>query len=469
MTFPRGKQIKLSKYCYRMNNACGQRNFRKAGDYFNHLKFHAMTGGAGGDISQENKDLLTAIGAKLASVVGELGRLQTELDRVNQDLAVAKSGVATATSAQAAAVAVGDSQQVQELNKEIAQLKQEIAQLQSEKASIESQITTLTVENTQLKAERDDIQGRYNALDAKTNAMNDEYKKGLGIGRQFLDAPSSADLNAIQVNSTEYENATEALDYLKQIRQAVEEKLDAIKQSGVKTAEAQAAKAELDRMKTNTEEQIKDLNQQLLASQSKVTEVEGELVDAKDNFVKERADAKKAFDESVDSTNTADNTSFNTALMSINDKLQEVIDNYTKAAAVAPTPTSAASSAPTSAASSTAAPTTQTQTQPQTPTAAESKVETVASSTASGEKAVAPGMGQTPQQVIKIGSTVRVVNNKSIGKNSGYPRNFNIKTSADTVEGIVISNPDSSGNVTVKTEGNKSFITPLTNLELVSK
>jgi predicted nucleic acid-binding Zn-ribbon protein len=473
MTFPRGKQIKLSKYCYRMNNACGQRNFRKAGDYFNHLKFHAMTGGAGGgEISRANEDLLIKIGKDLAFVVGELRKLQAELAQVNQELEDTRSSLGDTKRAQSKAVAVGDTEKVQELDAKIAQLELKITQLETEKAALTDQIKSLTDENAQLKTEMGVLQGRFDALDAKTQLMNREYAAANAIGAQYLVAADSTTLNNIPVNPNDYQNATEALDYLKQIKAAVEEKLKAIEESGVKTAEAQAATVQLDKMRADTEKEIADLNKQLLASQGRIVEVEGELDDEKKVNTKLLEDNTKL----ETSTNTKDNDSFNAELTKINYKLQEVIDNYKAAPVKASSSQAAASPIVSSIPSPSTSPKgalTSTSTTGTDPTAAAQEKSNV-NPPPIGAKEAVQGMGPTPKQVVTEptqtigkGSKVLVKDNTKIGKNTNYPKGFNIRESTDKVEGTVSNDPDISGNVTVQTGQNKSITTNISNLVLV--
>ena len=46
MTFSEQKKNKLYKYCYKMNKACVKKDINKVSNYFNHLKYHIMTGGS---------------------------------------------------------------------------------------------------------------------------------------------------------------------------------------------------------------------------------------------------------------------------------------------------------------------------------------------------------------------------------------------------------------------------------------
>jgi len=45
MGYTEQQKNKISKYYYRMNKACNQQNVTKISNYFDHLKYHVMTGG----------------------------------------------------------------------------------------------------------------------------------------------------------------------------------------------------------------------------------------------------------------------------------------------------------------------------------------------------------------------------------------------------------------------------------------
>ena len=77
------KNNKLSKYCYKMNKACGEKDIPKLSNYFNHFKYHIMTGGT---INNEINTLIGSIQTGIDKINNEKNTYKSELDRLSNKL-----------------------------------------------------------------------------------------------------------------------------------------------------------------------------------------------------------------------------------------------------------------------------------------------------------------------------------------------------------------------------------------------
>lgn len=177
---------KISKYCYRMNKACNQRNASKVSEYFNHLKYHVMYGGATPeDVNQAIQSISESIEKitngidipKIQDFKKELEDSKKEEQEINNALnnaasTLQKDGEGEAVDALVSEVREGDtpgainnlvaiiedlkdqgagnSEIVKNLNEEIAKLREDAAlfQIQLKQAKDESDNGKQDVENT---------------------------------------------------------------------------------------------------------------------------------------------------------------------------------------------------------------------------------------------------------------------------------------------------------------------------------
>lgn len=151
---------KIHKYCYRMNKACDNKDINKVSDYFNHLKYHVMTGGV--DIDE----LLNQL--KVSTT--QLQTLPVEIDkRLNNLKNDADNAVRYEKEAKEARETLSNSKN------EIAEAKTLVSsniQLLRDKTELNAKITALGIQISDLQKSKDEIESRSRDVDSIINYLN---------------------------------------------------------------------------------------------------------------------------------------------------------------------------------------------------------------------------------------------------------------------------------------------------------
>ena len=295
MVYSQEKQTKLTKYCYRMNKACAQRDIRKTSDYFNHLKHHAMKGGA---LSAEIEELLRKLNTSIDSAVDKVGRVESEntklsgenlgmrntIDELNARLKAADSNLATAENKLATTEANLDAAQkklataeanlvtaeadldalkasgsssstnISALNTKIVSLEAEVTRLQADVTRLQADVTRLESVVTSLQADVDQLTRDKTTLETELNKIKLENT----FTSRLASATNEAGVNSIMGDAAA--RAVElgsAIDNLKAIETAVKQRITDT--DGL----AAGDKVKLEAMEASLNKQITDLTAEL--------------------------------------------------------------------------------------------------------------------------------------------------------------------------------------------------------------
>lgn len=162
MGYTQQQKNKISKYYFRMNKACGQKNVKKVSDYFDHLKHHVMTGGATAEEVNSTIEEISRIIAQISSnpaltsiedskkiatgAMEKFSASQVELETANIELARLREELASVSSSGNA-----NSAELDALRKEISSKTDEILALQSALDLTNEEMQTINYLNDQFK------------------------------------------------------------------------------------------------------------------------------------------------------------------------------------------------------------------------------------------------------------------------------------------------------------------------------
>jgi chromosome segregation ATPase len=188
MVYTPEKKEKISKYCYRMNKACNNKDISKVSEYFNHLKHHVMIGGA------TPEEVQTAI----EEINNTITKINSGVQPIKQEIETLK---ATNTEHRA---------EIEKLNIEIQNKDTEIQNMLGTGEGTEKAIQQLTNEKTTLEqklASLTKILKSATIAEAKTNAAGDTEAKA------FLDMVSrQIEEQLAQIKTLEATSGTSATE-----------------------------------------------------------------------------------------------------------------------------------------------------------------------------------------------------------------------------------------------------------------
>lgn len=260
MTYSEEKKIKISKYCYRMGKACGQRNMSKVNEYLGHLKHHVMTGGAvtNDQVNAKIKqieDLVTAIQTGVKPIIEKnhknvdyLQKLQTEITSKDGDLA-------------------NKSAEITVLNESISAKEKDILNLKEEH--------TLAIsgkENELAKKLEDQITTQKTQIDALIKEKND-FESGVS---EMLNLTDKTEINTkfTSIQTALGENKS-ALQYLTNIKTAIDAKIAETEKLAASGTSNEAAKEEIESLKTMNNSLNSKIAELTLQSSTLTSELDG--------------------------------------------------------------------------------------------------------------------------------------------------------------------------------------------------
>lgn len=311
MVYSQEKKSKLTKYCYRMNKACSQRDFLKVSDYFNHLKHHAMKGGElSGDVKQLFGQLETSINGAVGKInqvekdnsvlLEEKKLLEQRLADVNLSLTQAEQKLVAKEKeleAKEKELELKEQQIIKNANDHSSgaeQLRAEAEKLLKQIAALELQIKTLNDRVTALETEEQKLNGQLLSIsserDVLANANKDlgarvtQYNNAFSLMKGLATANNQGEVDSI--TWTEPDVGQEALKNLEAIKAAVKARLEA----GVVNDEA--LKRQLEALVLKTDKEIADLKFELQQAKDGLT--------AKDVTIKDLGEKESNYNTQID-------------------------------------------------------------------------------------------------------------------------------------------------------------------------
>jgi hypothetical protein len=266
MTYTEEKKSKISKYCYRMGKACGQRDMGKVSEYFSHLKHHVMIGGA-------TNELVTNKISEIEKIVKEIeSGVQPILDRnrLNQENISKIIKDNEAANAEIIEKNLKISQLDEQIKKDTEALKQ---------ANEQAQLV--------LKGEHNEAQ---NKLNEEKNKLDAELKKNIEqknlLENSVLELIGDINNGKFDTTFTNIENQIkeneEAKKYLTSIKDAIQLQIKHFSETGAsKLSEKDSQLGQLQNMNNTLKaqiDQVETTNKELLA---KLAELEKTNVDLK--------------------------------------------------------------------------------------------------------------------------------------------------------------------------------------------
>ncbi len=253
MVYTEEKKAKISKYCYRMDKACGNRDIRKASEYFGHLKHHVMTGGA---TPQEIENSISEINGLIKNI--EEGKKQfSQLNSQQQ------SEILSLKS------------QIEGKNKEIETKDTEINRLRSEMDALTASNQTEAAAKIQeseakLKTERESLQNEKKKLEEE---LAEKTKIMMGYTLGYTKAENEEQLNiAINENGL----TEEEKQYLRDIQNQVRQKIEQIKKLADDNATLTTQKGELNEALAQLQATEEMLKGQLKAAETATEKLKSE-------------------------------------------------------------------------------------------------------------------------------------------------------------------------------------------------
>lgn len=234
MTYTQEKKSKISKYCYRMGKACGQRNMNKVNEYFGHLKHHVMIGGVLTETQQNVNTKISEIERIIESInttgipgiITEKNNLSSQNSQLNVEISAQKKQIKDLEDA------------IINKEKDIERIKQELD------AAMDGKQSELTL---QLTKHQDELQTQRNLLESQLKTA----KENMNLLQQYvLEISTGLNLAGTKQKIDSDQTIGEMKDYLNSIIQTVEQRIEEIeklkKANETSTANLASLKSESD-------------------------------------------------------------------------------------------------------------------------------------------------------------------------------------------------------------------------------
>lgn len=228
MTYTERQKAKISKYCYRMNKACGQKDVGKISEYFNHLKHHVMTGGA---VTEEEKKAvdtkINEIDSIIKEITGKVSPVVEKNEELEKEIKVKEEKIAQTEKALEEAIENNKNELAKQLREQQESLKAEKQKLLDEIDQVNNQFTSkandkidLKTFNTGIDQLPDNLAGIQKYLNSIHAAVEEEIKQLTASGQSVSDElknlqstleQQKTELEAVKDKNTELEEENSTL------------------------------------------------------------------------------------------------------------------------------------------------------------------------------------------------------------------------------------------------------------------